>query len=55
MSQVSSRLPLLHTAKGLACAAIVAHHLACYGPMSDIVQALPPNAYGIDPNDFYLG
>lgn len=43
MSQVSSRLPLLDTAKGLACAAIVAHHLAFYGPMSDIAQPLAPD------------
>ncbi len=28
--------------KGLACAAIVCHHLAFYGPMSDIAQPLAP-------------
>lgn len=29
-------------AKGLACATIVWHHLAFYGPMSDVAQALAP-------------
>ncbi len=29
--------------KGLACAAIVWHHLAFYGPMSDVAQPLLPN------------
>ncbi|PIF90127.1 peptidoglycan/LPS O-acetylase OafA/YrhL [Acidovorax sp. 62] len=43
MSQHTSRLPLLDTVKGLACAAIVAHHLAFYGPMSDIAQPLAPD------------
>lgn len=43
MSQPTSRLPLLDTAKGVACAAIVAHHLAFYGPMSDIAQPLAPD------------
>lgn len=42
MSQNTSRLPLLDTVKGAACAAIVAHHLAFYGPMSDIAQPLAP-------------
>jgi peptidoglycan/LPS O-acetylase OafA/YrhL len=42
MSQNTSRLPLLDTVKGTACAAIVAHHLAFYGPMSDIAQPLAP-------------
>ena len=43
MSQPTSRLPLLDTLKGLACAAIVAHHLAFYGPMSDIALPLAPD------------
>ena len=37
-----SRTPFLDMAKGLACAVIVAHHLAFYGPMSDIAQPLAP-------------
>ncbi|WP_311224332.1 MULTISPECIES: acyltransferase [unclassified Acidovorax] len=32
----------IDTIKGLACAAIVWHHLAFYGPMSDIAQPLAP-------------
>ncbi len=33
-----SRLPLLDAMKGLGCLAIVLHHLAVYGPMSDVVR-----------------
>ena len=29
--------------KGLACAAIILHHLAFYGPMSDVAQPLLPH------------
>ena len=36
------RNPLIDLCKGLACAAIVWHHLAFYGPMSDSAQALAP-------------
>ena len=37
-----SRLPLIDTMKGLGCMAIVLHHLAFYGPMSEVVgQAWP--------------
>lgn len=38
----SHRHPSIDTIKGLACAAIVWHHLAFYGPMSDIAQPLAP-------------
>lgn len=34
-----TRLPLLDAIKGLGCMAIVLHHLAVYGPMSDVVHA----------------
>lgn len=42
MSADSSRAPLIDVAKGLACLLIVAHHLAFYGPMSDIAEPLAP-------------
>ena len=42
MSSSSSRTPLIDMVKGLACATIVWHHLAFYGPMSDIAQPLAP-------------
>ncbi|MFY3384512.1 acyltransferase family protein [Paracidovorax sp. MALMAid1276] len=42
MSAPSSRSPVIDTVKGLACMAIVWHHLAFYGPMSDIAQPLAP-------------
>ena len=42
MSTTTSRAPLIDMAKGLACATIVWHHLAFYGPMSDIAQPLAP-------------
>ena len=38
----TSRTPAIDMAKGLACMAIVWHHLAFYGPMSDIAQPLAP-------------
>ena len=38
----SHRNPLIDLLKGLACAAIVWHHLAFYGPMSDSAQTLAP-------------
>lgn len=38
----ASRSALIDCTKGLACAAIVWHHLAFYGPMSDVArQAVP--------------
>ena len=42
MSPPTSRNPWIDACKGLACAAIVWHHLAFYGPMSDSAQALAP-------------
>ena len=42
MSSAASRTPFIDMAKGLACATIVWHHLAFYGPMSDMAQALAP-------------
>jgi peptidoglycan/LPS O-acetylase OafA/YrhL len=39
-----SRLPLLDAMKGLGCIAIVFHHLAVYGPMSDVVRGAFPAA-----------
>jgi peptidoglycan/LPS O-acetylase OafA/YrhL len=37
-----SRLPLLDAMKGIGCIAIVLHHLAVYGPMSDVVRGAFP-------------
>jgi len=37
-----SRNALIDTVKGAACATIVAHHLAFYGPMSDTAHGLAP-------------
>ncbi|MET1116126.1 MAG: acyltransferase family protein [Comamonas sp.] len=44
MSSLSpvSRNAVIDCIKGLACAAIVWHHLAFYGPMADVVQPLLP-------------
>ncbi|WP_100411166.1 acyltransferase [Acidovorax sp. 69] len=42
MSSSTSRMPLIDMVKGMACAAIVGHHLAFYGPMSDIAHPLAP-------------
>lgn len=42
MPSATSRTPLIDMVKGLACAAIVCHHLAFYGPMSDIAAPLAP-------------
>ena len=39
----ASRLPLLDAMKGLGCMAIVLHHLAFYGPMSDVVHKAAPD------------
>lgn len=38
----SSRSAVIDGAKALACTAIVWHHLAFYGPMSDVVHAAAP-------------
>ncbi|MCZ2495600.1 acyltransferase family protein [Xylophilus sp. Kf1] len=37
-----SRLPLIDSLKGLACCLIVWHHLAFYGPMSEVARPLAP-------------
>ena len=42
MSSAAPRSPLIDTLKGLACATIVWHHLAFYGPMSDVAMAWFP-------------
>lgn len=42
MSSSPSRTPLIDMVKGMACITIVWHHLAFYGPMSDIAQPLAP-------------
>ncbi|ART47775.1 acyltransferase family protein [Acidovorax carolinensis] len=42
MTSPHSRTPLIDMVKGIACATIVWHHLAFYGPMSDIAQPLAP-------------
>src|SRR3989344_3067425 len=42
MSSSPSRMPLIDMVKGVACITIVWHHLAFYGPMSDIAQPLAP-------------
>ena len=36
MTSPHSRTPLIDMIKGVACATIVWHHLAFYGPMSDM-------------------
>lgn len=42
MSSLSTRTPLIDMVKGMACVAIIWHHLAFYGPMSDIALPLAP-------------
>ena len=42
MSSPLSRDPLIDIFKALACALIIWHHLAFYGPMSDAVLPLFP-------------
>ena len=42
MTAPPSRTPLIDMVKGIACATIVWHHLAFYGPMSNIAQPLAP-------------
>lgn len=39
----AARLPLLDAMKGMGCMAIVLHHLAFYGPMSDVVHKAAPD------------
>lgn len=42
-----SRNALIDSVKGLACATIVAHHLAFYGPMSDSAHDLIPSVVDV--------
>ena len=42
-TQSHSRSALIDCSKGLACAAIVWHHLAFYGPMSDVAHPAMPD------------
>lgn len=42
-SLTHSRSALIDCTKGLACAAIVWHHLAFYGPMSDVAHPVMPD------------
>ncbi|WP_338616025.1 acyltransferase [Pigmentiphaga sp. CHJ604] len=42
MSSPTSRMPLIDAIKAVACLAIVLHHLAFYGPMSEIAHPLMP-------------
>lgn len=39
---MTSRLPFIDAAKGIACLVIVVHHLAVYGPMSEVIGAVYP-------------
>ncbi|HEY4072827.1 MAG TPA: acyltransferase [Herbaspirillum sp.] len=41
--QTNSRIPCIDALKAIACLFIVSHHLAFYGPMSDIAHPLIPN------------
>lgn len=43
MSLPNNRLPGIDALKGLACVMIVWHHLAFYGPMSDVIYPLLPS------------
>ena len=40
---MNSRIPCIDGLKAIACLFIVSHHLAFYGPMSDIARPLMPN------------
>ncbi|WPB59118.1 acyltransferase [Xylophilus sp. GOD-11R] len=42
MKTSAPRLPLIDAMKGLACCLIVWHHLAFYGPMSEVARPLAP-------------
>ncbi|UUZ76366.1 acyltransferase [Polaromonas sp. P1(28)-13] len=46
MRSPDQRLPGIDALKGIACAMIVWHHLAFYGPMSDVVHAFVPGLTG---------
>lgn len=43
MSSALSRMPVVDALKAVACLAIVFHHLAFYGPMSDVAYPLFPS------------
>ena len=38
----TTRLSLVNAAKGVGCLVIVIHHLAVYGPMSEVIGAQYP-------------
>lgn len=44
--QSRSRLPLVDAMKGVGCLAIMFHHLAVYGPMSEVVAEVAPRLIG---------
>ena len=46
MRSPDQRLPGIDALKGIACALIVWHHLAFYGPMSDVVHTAVPGLMG---------
>ncbi|MDP3799329.1 MAG: acyltransferase [Polaromonas sp.] len=46
MRLADQRLHGINALKGIACALIVWHHLAFYGPMSDVVHAVVPGLTG---------
>ena len=46
MRSTDQRLHGIDTLKGIACVLIVWHHLAFYGPMSDVVHAVVPGLTG---------
>lgn len=39
---MTRRLPFINAVKGIACLVIVVHHLAVYGPMSEVIGAVYP-------------
>jgi len=40
---MTRRLPFIDAVKGIACLVIVVHHLAVYGPMSEVIGAVYPH------------
>lgn len=42
----AGRIPLIDAVKGLACAVIVGHHMARYGPMAESAGTLAPSLFG---------
>ena len=45
-SRVKDRMPVIDTLKALASQLIVLHHLAFYGPLSDVVNTVAPTLIG---------